>query len=565
MLKDIAFGTIGGLGFFLFGMRLMSEGLRKVADRRLKRILELLTAKPLIALLVGAGVTCLIQSSSATTVTVVGLVNAGLLTLRQAISVVLGANIGTTFTAWLVSALAVFKITNYALPAVGIGFLLNAFAKKRRNKLWGQIILGFGILFMGIHFMKEGFSPLKGSEGVKHLFVEFSRHPLLGVLVGTGITMLLQSSSATVAMVQLLAFSGLISFEAAIPLILGDNIGTTITAEIAAIGTNVPARRAARAHTMFNVIGVCYMLIPVYFGWYSRAVNFIVPGPDDVRNVMVRIAVAHSLFNVFNAFVVFLPLLPWLEKVSVWMVRGKEAAVQAGPKFLEEHLLDTPPVALEQARREIVRMGKIAQSAVNDAIEGFFKNDSRLLADVEPKEEAVDSLQSEITRYLVALSQKNLSLEESESLPVLMHTVNDVERVSDHAVNIVELAERKINDDLPFTNFAIKELTHMSGRVDAMLNKVLQALEKNDKELAKQALKIEEELNTLQIELRRSHAERLNRGECKLLSGLVFLDFVDNLEKIGDHLTNIAQGIIGGLRWDGVHTVAKDPPETSRS
>ena len=302
MGKEMIFELVGGLGFFLFGMKFMSEGLRKVAGDRLRKILELLTKKPIVGLLAGAGVTALIQSSSATSVMVVGLVNAGMLTLKQAISMVLGANIGTTVTAWLVSFLAIFKITNYALPAVGIGFLIVTLGKARNTKLWGEVLLGFGILFIGIHFMKVAFAPLEESPQVKEIFISFSRYPILGVLVGMVITMLLQSSSATIALVQVLAFEGLISFEAAIPLILGENIGTTITAQIAAIGTNTSARRTAMAHTMFNVIGTCYMLIFVYLGIYARAIDWIIPGPITTSNIMIYIAVAHSVFNVFNAF-----------------------------------------------------------------------------------------------------------------------------------------------------------------------------------------------------------------------------------------------------------------------
>jgi phosphate:Na+ symporter len=551
MSKQIIFELVGGLGFFLFGMKLMSEGLRKVAGERLRQILEFLTKKPIIGILVGAGITALIQSSSATSVMVVGLVNAGLLTLKQAISVVLGANIGTTITAWLVSFLAIFKITNYALPAVGIGFLIATLGKARNTKLWGEVLLGFGILFIGIHFMKEAFAPLQESQQVKEIFINFCRYPVLGILAGTVITMLLQSSSATIALVQILAYKGLINFEAAIPLILGDNIGTTITAQLASIGTNNSARRTAMAHTMFNVIGTCYMLIFVYLGIYARAIDWMIPGPITTGNIMFHIAIAHSAFNIFNAIIVFLPLIGWLEKVSIKLVPGKPDLIEATPQYLERHLLDTPAVALEQATREIIRMGRLAQQAVNDAMGGFFTNNSKTLSQVAPREDAIDNLQKEITRYLVELSQKNLSMEESEKLPVLLHTVNDIERIGDHSENLVELGIRAIEQKLPFTSQAITELREMYEEADNMLSETIGALENHDSALAKRALKREETLNQLQIELRQNHVQRLNDRSCHLLSGLVFLDYVANLEKIGDHLTNIAQAIMGGLRWDG--------------
>ena len=314
-MLELIFGLIGGLGLFLFGMKTLSEGLKKVASDRLRNILQFFTRTPLISVLVGTAITALIQSSSGTTVMVVGFVNAGLLTLRQAIGVVMGANIGTTFTAWLVS-IAVFKITVLALPAIGIGFALNILGWSRKSRHWGQFLLGFGLLFLGLSIMKETFSPIKGSPAVKDFFVNFSRYPILGVLAGTVVTMLLQSSSATIALVQVLAFEGVISFDATIPLILGDNIGTTITAQIASIGTGVASRQTARAHAIFNVIGVLYMLPLVYLGYYAKAIEAIIPGRMTLNNIMVYIAVAHSTFNIFNT-IIFLPLTGILEKLRL--------------------------------------------------------------------------------------------------------------------------------------------------------------------------------------------------------------------------------------------------------
>jgi phosphate:Na+ symporter len=548
MTGELIFSLIGGLGFFFFGMKTMSEGLKKIAGERLKAILHMVTKLPVIGVLVGALVTCLIQSSSATTVMVVGFVNAGLLALKQGISVVMGANIGTTFTAWLVSVIAIFKITHYALPLVGIGFVMNTFAKTKNAKFWGQVIMGFGMLFIGLGFMKDAFDPLKESQRVKDIFVTFSDKPILGVLVGMIVTMLLQSSSATIAIVQVLAFGGLISFPAAIPLILGDNIGTTITAELASLGTNVTAKRVARSHTLFNVIGVAYMLFFVYTGWFVRFVDFIIPGKITLKNVMFYIAVSHSLFNVVNTLV-FLPLIGVLEKICVWVIPQKKGAIEIGPQYLEKHLLDTPSIAMEQARNETVYMLGVANKSVSAAVRSFFESDLNVLKRVSQLEQAVDNLQSEITQYLIELSQRNLSQEESEELPVLIHNVNDIERIGDHSENIVELAERKIEKKLPFTDEAIKQSTLMWNELHSMMIEVEQALKKNDSNLAKNVLAREERINRLQIELKKSHVNRLNDGRCNLKSGIVFLDLVDNLEKIGDHLTNIAEGIIGGMRW----------------
>jgi phosphate:Na+ symporter len=364
-IKDMIFGTIGGLGLFLFGMQLMTDGLKKTAGQKLKSLLEALTKHRVVAVIMGALVTCLIQSSSATTVMTVGLVNAGLLTLRQALCVVLGANIGTTFTAWLVSAFALFKITSYALPLIGAGFLFSIVGKSEKARSVGQIMLGFGLLFMGIHFMKEAFGPLKDSESAKQALIWLGGNPILAVIAGTLLTMLLQSSSASIAMIQTLAFQGAFGTDwdlvlrVAIPFILGDNIGTTITAQIAALRTSRNAKRTAMGHTMFNVIGVLYVLPLVQMGWFADAVEWVAPFKLSDGTIMVYLAIAHSTFNVFNT-IVFLPLMRVLETIVMWILPVKEDEVVWQPVILEKHLLHTPVLALEQARREIVRMARAA-------------------------------------------------------------------------------------------------------------------------------------------------------------------------------------------------------------
>lgn len=552
MLKEIIFGLIGGLGFLLYGMSLMSGGLKRVAGDKLKSILNKLTTIPLIAVLLGTGLTCLIQSSSSMTVIVVGLVNAGLLTLRQAIGVVMGANIGTTFTAWLVSFLAVFKISTYALPAVGIGFLLTALGKNRRIRYWGEIILGFGILFVGLHFIKEVTSPIGKTEFIKNALVTVSNYPILGFLFGMILTVLLQSSSATVAMVQIMAFNGLISFEMAIPIILGENIGTTITAQMAAIGGNLNARRTAMAHTLFNVIGSTYMMVFVYTGTYPRFIDWLVPGPISTTNIMFHIALAHSVFNVFNTFVVFLPAIRILERLSVWLVPEKEGDNEAtAPRYLEQHLLDSPVLAFNQTRTEMVYMAQISQKAVHEAVTSFFNKDTKMIKKIREREEVTDNFQREISKYLIELSRRELDVKESEQLPVLLHSINDIERVGDHAVNITELTERRVESKLKFSSKSEIEMKNIYGKIDTMMGKTIEALKDYDVALANEVLGFEKELNKMRIEFRNNHTKRLNKGECLLDSGIVFVDFVDNMEKIGDHLSNIAQSIVTGMRWNG--------------
>ena len=556
MTSQLICSVIGGLGLFFFGMQIMSEGLKNIAGERLKSILSMVTKVPLIGILVGAAVTCLIQSSSATTVMVVGFVNAGLLVLRQAISVIIGANIGTTFTAWLVSSMSVFNVTQYALPVVGIGFGLHALGRTKRTRFWGQVLMGFGLLFMGLGYLKDAFVPLQESQHVKDMFARFGENPILGVLVGMLITMLLQSSSATIAIVQIMAFNGIISFPAAVTLMLGGDIGTTITAQLAAVNTNLEAKRAAMSHTLFNVVGVSFIMIFVYPGWYTQFVDFIVPGKMTTKNIMFYIAIANSLFKVINA-AIFLPFIGLLERACIFLVPKKKGMIDMGPQYLEKHLLNTPPIAMEQARMETVRMMGLACDSVSSAVESFQHDDMNALTPVSKLEQAVDNLQSAITQYLVELSQRELSEEDSEELPVLLHSVNDIERIGDHAENIGELAERKIENKLSISPEAFNELGLMWNEVNSMMIETKEALKNNDSRMAERALIREQRINRFQVDLKKAHVNRLSQKLCNIQSGVIFMDFVDNLEKIGDHLTNVAEGVISKMRWRG-HSSAKE-------
>ncbi|MHC4741956.1 MAG: Na/Pi cotransporter family protein [Planctomycetota bacterium] len=551
------FGTIGGLGLFLFGMGCMSDGLKKAAGQRLKSILEALTRNRVIAVLVGTSVTALIQSSSATTVMVVGLVNAGLLTLKQALCVVLGANIGTTITAALVSILALFKITNYALPAIGLGFVMTIAGKSRRIRNAGEILMGFGILFIGIHFMKEAFEPLKDSIEAKEMLIYLGKNPILAVLAGTAITMLLQSSSASIAMVQVLAFQGAFGTDwplvlsVTIPYILGDNIGTTITAQIAAVRASRNARRTAMGHTIFNTIGVLYMLPIVWTGWYAIAIKWLTPGALTQYTIMTHIFAAHCIFNVFNT-ILFLPFVGLLRTIVVKLIPITEEEAARKPVALESHLLHTPVIALNQAKQEIIRMSKTAKETLVHAIDGLLSGNKKKLKAVREMEDYIDDFQLEITSYLSTLSRETLSDDVSTELPVLLHAVNDLERIGDHAVNIVEIAERKIEQRQSFSEAAVAEAKQLKVEVEEMFDHVIEALESGDVKGAKLSQEHEEMLNKMQKEFRGSHVQRMTDGVCTPETGLIFIDLVDNIEKIGDHLTNIAQAIIGGLHWEGV-------------
>lgn len=559
MITDMIFFTVGGLGLFLFGMKLMSDGLKAYAGRGLRDMLGFMTTRPLLLFAVGAGGTALIQSSSATSVMIIGFVNAGLLTLKQAIYLVIGANAGTTATAWLVSVsgLGAFKITAYALPAAGLGFFLYAGGRTRKAKNMGQILLGFGLLFIGIGFMKDAFGHLQGSPGVQSFLVSLGHRPLLAILAGLTITILLQSSSAAIAVVQLLAIGGAFGLDwqdalnTAIPFVLGSNIGTTITAQLAAIQAGVSARRAAWAHTLFNVAGATLGYPFVTTGLFGSFVTAICPWTLGATTIAASIAVAHTVFQLVGA-AIWMPLAGQLERVVKRIVRERAGDAVVRPIVLEKHLLDSPEIALGQTRREIVRMAETAKSAFCAAIAGIAENDTRQLAAVGELEDYIDSFQIEITSYLSTLSSRQLSEKVSTELPVLLHVVNDLERIGDHAVNISEIAERKMEQNIHFSEAASAEADLMKKEIGQMFDHIIEALRYDDTELAGAALTNEDNINRMQIQFRNSHVDRMCVGGCTPEGGLIFIDLVDNIEKAADHLTNIAQAVIGGLRWTGV-------------
>ena len=513
---------------FLLGMRMMSDGLKATTSDRIKRILTLLTKNRILGVLLGAGLTALIQSSSGMTVITVGLVNSGLLTLRQSIGVVMGANIGTTFTAWLVSFMGVFKITDYALILVGIGFFMTLAPHGRGYRSRGQVLIGLGLLFLGLGFMKDAFHPLRESPAIINAFQTLSVHPILAVLVGAVVTMLLQSSSATIAIVQLLAYQGLIDFNAAVPLVLGDNIGTTITAELASFKTNVNAKRTARAHTLFNVIGVTYMMPLVMLGIYQKIIYFILPGEVSTTNIMIYIAVSHSTFNIMNT-IIMLPLVGFLERGAIFLTKKVESEINGLPQYLDRRLLKSPATALIRARMEVLRMAQMSREALELSFNSFMNMDSKHFKRLIELEEAIDNLQSEITLYLVDISQQHPEPAQSDELPVWMHSVNDLERIGDHTENLMELTERSIRSKVNLPKEAKSELLTMFRTLIEMSDNVYQAIEDNDRDSAYKALSCEDRINHLFVEYRNSQINRLNTGVCKPLDGIIFIDVLNNL------------------------------------
>ncbi len=513
--------------------------MHKASGERMRKILHNLTGSPIRGVLVGAGITSLIQSSSATTVMVVGFVNAGLISLIQALGVIFGANIGTTITAQLIA----FKLTDYALPIIGLGILTILIAKKKSHKYIGEFLLGFGILFLGLDILTKVVKPLGQYPWFNNLFITFGKNQLLGILAGAIVTAILQSSSVTTGMVLGLAMANLIDLKAAIPLILGCNVGTCVTALLASIRTGISARRAAVAHIMFNVGGVVIFL--PFLGFFR---NLVAHTSGEIPR---QIANAHTLFNVINT-IIFFPFIRPYANFLTKVVKGKEEEeIEYLPKYLERHLLNTPPIAIEAAIKEIIRTLSLTQRMVRIAMDSFLKNDAKYLEKVTRSEEAVDSLREAITNYLIELMQRELSREESVKIPALIHVINDVERIGDHAENLGALAEQKIDNKIIFSDMAIEELKRMYEEINEMITSSVEALKSNSIDKAKLVLEQESAINMLRDTLKDNHVRRLEQAQCKVLSGVVFLDTISNFEKIADHLNNVAQKVIDGLQWDG--------------
>lgn len=525
---DIALLVLGGLGLFLYGMNLMGIGLEKAAGDKLKRLIEVLTNNRLMGVLVGIIVTMIIQSSSATTVMVVGFVNAGLMTLHQAVGVIMGANIGTTITAQLIA----FNLTDYAPIAVALGVGIWIATSKKKAKSMAEILIGFGILFMGMDMMGKGLKPLADMPIFTKIMISL-KNPVLGMLVGLGLTAIIQSSSASVGLLQALAGQGLIQMDVAFPILYGQNIGTTITALISSIGANKTAKRAAVLHFLFNLIGtilfMSFLQYPV-----ERFVVKLSP-----FNVKKQIANAHFLFNLVNV-IVLLPFANILVKAAKILVPGDDKLEAQEAKFLDPRIIETPTIAIGQVSKEILRMGDMALDnlmKVKDAlVEAKYDNIDLALE----QEQKINRLQREITDYLVILSNAPISDDEHKRVNVYLNIINDIERVGDHAENIAELAMVRRDNNYPFTDQAISELHEIFDKTSEAFKQSLEALRTDSQALAKGVLALEEEVDTLERQNRTNHIERLNKGLCQTGSGIIFLDAISNLERIADHSSNIA-------------------------
>ncbi len=540
---------------FLFGMKIMSEGLQKVAGKKMRQILGMVSNNRFVGCGVGALVTSVIQSSSASTVMLVSFVDAGLMTFVQAMGVILGANIGTTVTAQLIA----FNITEYALPAIAAGVLLKFFSGSGKRIYMGDVFLGFGLVFFGLATMKAGFAPLKESETFISFFTKFNADNYVGimlcVLAGTVLTMILQSSSATVGITMMLASQGLLDFPASVALILGDNIGTTITAELASVGASINAHRTARAHTLFNAIGVINIII--FFPLFIKLVTWFTSSIIDISppNIMTEgenpnaaryIANAHTMFNVVNA-VFFLMVLPYLVKVTVWLTPQKKEETDLDElrqiKFIESRFIDTPSVAIGQAKAEIIRMGESVQMMYDDVTYSLNKRDFKELSKWRKSEDAIDTLQKEITKYLIQVSQKNIMPEESKEISSLMRMANNLERIGDSIENVAELIEELVEQDLHLSEGGRKDYEEISNETRRFIDLTIMSMKKDDPDVMNNAQVLEDNINRMREEMRGNYLVRLQSGVCAVDPGLILVDMLTAFEKIGDYCYNIAEAV----------------------
>ncbi len=538
---------IGGLALFLYGMSVLGDGLSKASGGRMEKILERLTSNRIKAVLVGLGVTAVIQSSSATTVMVVGFVNSGIMKLEQAVGIIMGANIGTTVTSWILSLAGIdsssfwiqlLKPSSFSpvLAIIGVGIIL--FSKKEQSKNIATIMVGFAVLMFGMDTMSAAVEGLSGVPEFTSILLKFS-NPILGMLAGLILTAVIQSSSASVGILQALCMTGAVPYSAAIPIIMGQNIGTCVTAMLSGIGASKNARRAALIHLYFNVIGTTIFMIVFY------SVNAVVHF-DFLQDAAtpVGIAVVHSCFNVL-ATVCLLPFSNVLVKLATLTIRDKDQALEIseGDKalnLLDVRFLDTPSIAVEQSRNVAVTMAGLAEESINLAMELLDTYDAEKAKRVAELEDMVDHFEDELGSYLVKLSSRTLSGKDNYTLNTILHSIGDFERISDHALNIKEAAEEMNEKKLQFSDKAQEELAVLQRAIHDILKITMLSFSEEDLQLAAQVEPLEEVIDELNIDIKQRHIKRLRKGKCTIELGFILSDLVTNFERVSDHCSNIA-------------------------
>ncbi len=525
--------VIGGLALFIFGMERLSSSLQKITSNKLKSVINILSKRPWAGIFVGTAITAVIQSSSATSVMTVGFVNAGLMTLRQAIGIIMGANIGTTVTAQIVA----FKVDMLSYPLIIIGFVMFFAAKRRILKTTGMAILGLGLLFLGMTVMSGAFGPLKDNEKFREILVSFGRNPFLGLLVGMITTGILQSSSATIGVLIALASQGIITMDIAIPILIGDNIGTCVTALLASIGTTITAKRTALSHLMFNIFGTVIFFILLYAFKLQHFIAYL--GGSVPR----QIANLHTLFNVTTT-IILAPMIGLFEKTIVKIFPGQDVVINKNALYLDKRLIQTPVIAMEQVKKELLRVAEIANEMLNFSVERIFKKDLTLEKKVLDRESAVDSITEDIIRYLTTIAQVALPYSQSQELTNMLHVAYDVERTGDHAESIMYLARLKEENKIVFSEIAQKEISEAHKKANEIYYSLLSGMSENNIEKIKECERLESELDFIVRMVRDNHLIRLQKGQCTPLSGVVFSDIILHLERVGDLLFAISKKLL---------------------
>ena len=525
----------GGLGLFLFGIRTMGDGLENAAGAKLKRMLEVLTGNRFLAVLVGFVVTAIIQSSTATTVMVVGFVNAGMMSLAQAVGVIMGANIGTTVTSLLIA----LNFSSVAAAAVLVGVILLLASKKTVVKNLGAIFTGFGLLFLGIDMMSDSMAPLRESAGFMNFIVTVSEsplRPLFGIILGIVMTAVLQSSSASVGVLQTLAMQGLVPLKFSVFVLFGQNIGTCLTALFSTVGAKKNSKRAAVIHLLFNLIGTGIFILIALLAPYVEWIEKLSPDP------MAQIAISHIVFNIVSTVVMF-PFANVLVKLSCLLVPGKDdSESEMHCKFIDDRLLNTPPFAVMQVSKEVARMAKLARDNFETSAHALINRSDKDLDKVMENEEIINYLNHHITSYLVKLNALDITDSDSDYIARVFHAINDIERVGDHAINLAEAAQHNIGEGLKFSDPAREELNQLCGSVVTLLERSMAAFDNqslSDNE-AKELSDLEEHIDDLTLECQDSHIFRLNRKECNTEAGMLYLNTITDFERVGDHAINIA-------------------------
>jgi phosphate:Na+ symporter len=530
----IIFNILGGLALFLYGLFILSTGFKKVFFRKLRDILKKLTKNPLRGAGLGALTTAIIQSSSITVITLIGLLNAGLLNLEQSIGVMLGAEIGTTVTAQVVA----FKIGLYYFPLIALGCLLLFFFKNRKIQYVGQIILGFGILFLGIQTMSQGTKALKDIPFLINMLRSFGQTAILGILAGAFFTSIVQSSSATIGLIIAMGIEGVITLPAAIALMLGANIGTCITGFFASLKSCKSAKRLSAAQLTVNISGVA--IFALFLLPFSRIVDLT---SNDLGR---QIANAHTIFNVIVTLTA-IPLTKPLKNLVQKIIPGKIVKIERGIKFLDDKILNIPNLAILQAQKEVLRMAQITKEMLVESQKTIFNGNKNLIHVVKEKEASVDELHHLLDNYLAKISTQAISQKGSEKLTTLLHGITDIERVADHANNLAEIAEFKSKHKIAFSVSAKKDLEIIFSKAFDSFSSAIKSLEKNNPKIAQRTLALEKQVNQLEDKMKKNHYKRLRKERCQSEAGPIYLEIISNLERVSDHAENIASGVIMGF------------------